>query len=316
MNIKKIILPAFASILVAGCSQELESTNPFADQGIDKSVEFRSNPFGTISTSKASPNGRQIGEAINVKLVSAEYITNAENREMGNTIIFEDRGNKQLDFDFSPLVNLDGTQGIEYFVDQVRPPQTMDIDAARAAIVRAADTWKNVSCSDLGIEKTIDIPFPLGVVAAELGFPSIPGFIAEINHNGWMPASFFDFLAPNGSQGILAVTFTFLLIDENGEFVDTNSDGKLDVAFREIYYNDNFIWADGGIGVDTETIALHEMGHGLSQEHFGAAFITKKGDVKFAPRAVMNAAYSGPNRIIKGTDNAGHCSIWGNWPNN
>ncbi|WP_111672623.1 zinc metalloprotease [Algoriphagus litoralis] len=316
MNIKKISLPVITAILIAGCSQELETNSPLADQSIDKSVEFRSNPFGTISVSKTSPNGRQIGDPIHVRLVSAEYLTNAENREMGNTIIFEDRGNKQLAFDFSPFVSLDGTQEIEYFVDQVRPPQTLDLTAARQSIIRAANTWKNVSCSNIGIEKTIDIPVPLGLVAAELGFPSIPGFVAEINHNGWMPASFFDFLAPNGSQGILAVTFTFLVIDNDGEFVDTNSDGKFDVAFREIYYNDNFIWADGGSGVDTETIALHEMGHGLSQEHFGAAFITKKGDVKFAPRAVMNAAYSGPNRIIKGTDNAGHCSIWGNWPNN
>lgn len=316
MKLKGSILPVIAAFTIAGCSQEMDSNYPQADQGIAKQIEYRPNPFGTISTGKTSSNARQIGEATHVRLISAEYITKGDNQELGNTIIFEDRGNKQLAYDFSPLVNLDGTQEIEYFVDEARPPQTGSPAAARAAIIRAADTWKNVSCSDLGIEKTVDIPLAIGVVAFQLGFPSFPGFVAEVNHDGWMPAEFFDFLAPGGSEGILAVTFTFLLEDGNGNLLDTNGDGKPDVAFREIYYNDNFIWGDNGLGVDIETIALHEMGHGLSQAHFGAAFITKKGDVKFAPRAVMNAAYSGPNSEIKETDNAGHCSIWGNWPIN
>ncbi len=36
----------------------------------------------------------------------------------------------------------------------------------------------------------------------------------------------------------------------------------------------------------------------------------------FTVVAVMNAAYSGVQQGLAGTDSAGHCSIWGSWPNN
>ena len=154
-----------------------------------------------------------------------------------------------------------------------------------------------------------------GNVAASLGFlPSAAGYIADVNHCGWMPDSFFDLLAEGGSEFILGVTFTFLLLDEDGNYIDSNNDGKWDVALREIYYNDAFGWS-GESGIDVETIALHEMGHGLSQDHFGKAFVKKDGRIQFAPRAVMNAAYSGVQTKISGTDLGGHCSIWANWPN-
>jgi hypothetical protein len=58
------------------------------------------------------------------------------------------------------------------------------------------------------------------------------------------------------------------------------------------------------------------MGHGLSQQHFGSAFRKANFGIQFNPRAVMNASYSGVQRDLAGTDLAGHCSIWGNWPNN
>ena len=44
---------------------------------------------------------------------------------------------------------------------------------------------------------------------------------------------------------------------------------------------------------------------------------TKNGKLHFAPRAVMNAVYvGGVEQVLAGTDNGGHCSIWGSWPNN
>ena len=66
-----------------------------------------------------------------------------------------------------------------------------------------------------------------------------------------------------------------------------------------------------------ETVALHETGHGLSQGHFGKAFVTNSnGKLHFAPLAVMNAGYTGVQQSLAGTDNWGHCSMWGSWPNN
>lgn len=134
----------------------------------------------------------------------------------------------------------------------------------------------------------------------------------QMSINVDMVGSFFDMLAAGGSEFILGVTFTFVLEDEDGNLIDTNQDGRLDVALREIYYNDNFPWSDDGTGIDVETVALHEMGHGLSQAHFGKGFIKKNGDIQFAPRAVMNATYLGIQTSISGTDLGGHCSNWAN----
>ena len=86
---------------------------------------------------------------------------------------------------------------------------------------------------------------------------------------------FFNQVAPGGGDFILAVTFTIIFTDENGNPVDTDNNKKADVAWREIYYNDAFSWNDGS-AYDVETIALHEAGHGLSQDHFGKAFLSGK----------------------------------------
>ncbi len=68
--------------------------------------------------------------------------------------------------------------------------------------------------------------------------------------------------------------------------------------------------------IDIESIALHEMGHGLSQAHFGTLFRTpSNGKFHFSPMAVMNAGYVYiPWHELMATDIAGHCSIWASWP--
>ena len=98
---------------------------------------------------------------------------------------------------------------------------------------------------------------------------------------------------------------------------DINNDHQYDVGSREIYYNNYFAWginADPPVA-DVESVALHEAGHGLSQGHFGLIFTTSDGKLQFSPFAVMNAVMFGQNHVLQGTDNGGHCSIWGNWPN-
>jgi hypothetical protein len=79
------------------------------------------------------------------------------------------------------------------------------------------------------------------------------------------------------------------------------------------------LWADDGdpiSGIDVQSVAVHEIGHSLSQAHFGKVFYKKNGDIKASPRAVMNALYTSPFKELTGTDKGGHCSIWGEWPNN
>jgi hypothetical protein len=153
----------------------------------------------------------------------------------------------------------------------------------------------------------------IGIVAFQNGLGGSPFIFADIQHAGWRDINF--------AGGILGVTFTFGFIDvsqlPNIVFTDIDNNGKSDAAFREIYYDPSFSWADNGVSnVDVETVALHEAGHGLSQAHFGKVFIDNNGNIKFAPRAVMNAVYVSPQRSLLGTDNGGHCSNWANWPNN
>ena len=249
-------------------------------------------------------------------ILMAEYVTNGESGEMGNTIFFQDLGNKQLDGDFVPGLDLDGTSDVSYYIDDNRPSTGLSLDQTSAAINAAMDTWDEVSCSDLGMTQLPSDGRATGFVAEIFGFGGSLAYVADVTHSGWMPASFFDLLAPGGSNFILGVTFTIVFTDEEGNLVDTDNNNKFDVAWREIYYNDAFPWNIGAT-FDVETIALHEAGHGLSQAHFGKAFLSGgNGKLHFAPRAVMNAAYSGVQTSISQTDNGGHCSNWGQWPNN
>ena len=73
----------------------------------------------------------------------------------------------------------------------------------------------------------------------------------------------------------------------------------------------------GDGGIDIFSVALHEMGHGLSQAHFGSGKINNKtGKLTISPKAIMNAAHTFANREVSGTDLGGHCSNWASWPTN
>ncbi len=255
-----------------------------------------------------------------IEFLMMEYFTTGENGEMGNTVFFKDVGNKQLSSDFVPGdPRLGGFTNMFYAVDNSDGAATNSgagLTAAQteAAIDRAMATWDGVNCSDLGMTKIPLNPNQnFGQVADFFTNPNFPGFFAPggpiVLHAGFLPGSFFDILAPGGSQFILGVTFTLVF---GGSDIDNN--GKSDVAIKEIYYNDNFNWNDGST-YDVETVALHEAGHALSQAHFGKAFVNN-GGLHFAPRAVMNAAYSGVQTEITKTDNGGHCSNWAEYPNN
>ena len=249
---------------------------------------------------------------MDVRVEYAEYITSDDGPEFGNTVYANDRGNKQLGSDWVPGdPRRYGVNEIYWTTDQVDLTADVSDQEQNDAISRAMATWQEVQCSSIPLVQVEDGGLDLGYVEWLLGFGGIPGWVADLSHAGWLPASFFDALADDGSTFILGVTFTFTWTGP-----DMDGNGKSDVAFREIYYNDNFNWAIGG-SVDVESIALHEVGHGLSQAHFGKVFVDNKGNLKFAPKAVMNAVYTGgTEHVLTGTDVGGHCSNWGSWPNN
>lgn len=260
----------------------------------------------------------------NVRVAMMEWITLADSGELGRTVLFSDRGNKQLGSDWVPVdPRRGGRINISYIVDLVDGATSnalSPLTAAQttAAIDRAMATWNQVDCSTIPITNSGAVNADLGIVQRILGFGgSFSFFVADITDGGWLPRGFFDALIASGGDFILGVTFTFSFVDGSGNFTDINNDGKRDTALREIYYNDNFPWGiSTNFPIDVESVALHESGHGLSQAHFGEAFRTvRNGKLHFAPRVVMNAAFSGIQQDPAGTDLGGHCSIWANWPN-
>lgn len=297
-----------AALLLVAMACERENVQPL--QPLDDSPVFMELPV------KEQSNGRKAKDT-RYAVFSAEYLSSDESGQIGRTVYFKDVGNQQLTQDFVPGLSLDETDNVSYYIDETRPTDDLPAAVSSAAISRAMKTWDDVTCSDLGMYRIPSQPgIATGFVSELLGFGGSLDYVADVLHAGWLPAAFFDLLAPDGSDFILGVTFTIIFTDDEGNPVDTDNNGKLDVAWREIYYNEAFEWADGD-HYDVETIALHEAGHGLSQSHFGQAFRSDSNtSLHFAPRAVMNAAYSGIQTQINESDNGGHCNNWASWPSN
>ena len=235
-------------------------------------------------------------------------------------MLAKDVGNKQLTADFvpgdprragwsapdSPIFD-DVTYAVDKTGDALPPVGGLSAAQTDAAIARAMTTWDNVNCSTLPIFRNNPNPvLDIGFVAALNGLGGSLGIFADVQHAGFRDINF--------AGGIIAATFTFVFV-EGGIPTDIDGNLKADAAFREIYYDPSFPWADNGVNnIDVETAALHEAGHGLSQAHYGKIFIKNDGSLMASPRAVLNAGYLGPLRELQGTDNGGHCSNWANWP--
>lgn len=270
-------------------------------------------PYDWIQEYAESANQALADSGSDLRIAYAEILT--DSHEQGQTLFFFNVGNKQLAFDFvpgDPRRSWNPGTGITYLVDLSEGSTLSGLTAAQttAAIDSAMATWDFATeCSNVPMISVPDSGADPDLIDFIFGFgpPPGPGWpFADMVHAGWVTA----FPPP-----ILGVTFTFGFTS-GGMFTDINNDGKLDAAFREIYYNTLFFWRIGS-NIDVETVALHEAGHGLSQGHFGKLFRTDaNGKFHFAPLAVMNAGYTQVQQNLAPTDLAGHCSIWGNWPNN
>ena len=255
-----------------------------------------------------------------LRLEVVEYYT-AED-EQGRTVFFSNVGNKQLAFDFVPgdprRVPWSGPVGpgddITFasdgsFLEGAALPS--GLVATQGAISSAMATWQGVNCSNIPLSVVLTGGANIGFLQFLLDGSGSPVIAADIVHAGFGTIVDLVFLPPP----VIAAAFTFFF--SPGTDIDNN--GKIDAALREIYYTRNFPWETSGanIDIDVETVALHEAGHGLSQGHFGKLFRTdKNGKFHFAPRAVMNAGYTGIQSSVARNDKGGHCSNWASWPNN
>jgi hypothetical protein len=250
------------------------------------------------------------GENFRVEVVEFSTVD-----EVGPTVYANDHQH-QLDSHWVPYdPNRWGVRDIYWAVDQVDRTADCPWADAYAAIGRAMDTWNTVPCATIPLVQVNDFGLDLGYVQWLLKMGGVPGWLADITFAGWLPRAFFDAIAPpDGGDYILGVTFTFVWVDENNIPTDMDGNGKTDVAFKEIYYNDDFNWGVDIRYFDIETVSAHEVGHGLSLGHFGKIFRTPNGQLHFAPRALMNAIYYDILHELLGTDNASFCSIWATWP--
>jgi hypothetical protein len=237
-----------------------------------------------------------------------------------------DLGNKRLSQDYvygDPRNGqFDGNEpGVTTGIHPANLSDDANLSDEIGVMENAIATWDNLKCSDLDlVEKPIDAAFP-GIVRTFFQTGQLPLIQqADLTQVGFLSSTEFPYFATN--PNVLGVAFTLSWVDANGNLTDIDSNGKADVAFREIYYNDQYEWADDGVlgergsgYFDFPAVAIHEVGHGLSQAHFGN--IARDGDEIIArPGAIMNAIYGGIQRDLMGTDVGGHCSNWSNWPHN
>jgi hypothetical protein len=193
-----------------------------------------------------------------------------------------------------------------------------------AYIDEAMSAWRDLQCSSKPITK---VAVPAGTdpdIVDQLVRGQAPSQNyaqpADIVHSGWQPASWFRALAGGASgDNIIGVTLSFGFTDNAGNFTDIDRNGKADLAQSELFYNTRFAWGNGALNVvDFYSIITHESGHALGLGHFGKVFITKRdaadglqiADVKYAPKALMNAVYVTGRDEIAGTDQSSFCQIW------
>ena len=327
MNLR-IAAAALVAIGLAGCQGWLAEPDTATDAGAGPTMSAQltegQDPAVDIATAMDNTNVGLAAEGADYRVAIAEYITEGVGFDEANTVLAKDVGNKRLGQDFIPgdprrnawsgVTAVGAVDNITYAIDRtgdaVPPFGGLSGAQTDAAIVRAIATWGNVNCSSLGLTRNAEGTTDIGRVAFLNGLGGSLAIVADVQLAGWRDINF--------AGGILGVTFTFIFVNPaTGVPTDNDGNGRLDAAFREIYFDPSFNWRDDGVAnIDVETVAVHEFGHGLSQAHFGKVVFKNDGSLKASPRAVMNALYAGPFRDLTGTDNAGHCGNWASWPNN
>ena len=272
----------------------------------------------------------------NVRVTKAELLVDGNTWDGSSTVIIANNRSRGLSSEWvAGDPRRDGRVGVTWAFGSSHPslPVTRNPNGSGARYVSLAqlDTqlqegiaaWRDVTCSSAPITRVsipmgtdpdyLDDYFRVHRPSATYAQP------ADIVVSGWEPAAFFTAIAGPSGNSIIGVTFTFHFVDAAGQATDIDSDGKYDEALAEIYYNTRFWWGNQAPNVvDFFSIITHETGHAMGLAHFGKVFVTQKdaadgiqiADIKYAPKAMMNAVYVTGRSEIAGTDNSSFCQIW------
>lgn len=261
-----------------------------------------------------------------VALGFAEIITDPLSGQAGGIQYFRsDLGNGQLTHDFvygdprRASFN-GGNAGVTFAVKTGFQSTDANLTNQIGWLRDSVRIWDAQTCANVGLTENSVNPGSPGLVANffATGVLDIGLVQADITQIGFLGVS--SIFPPN--TNVLGVTYTLFWVDANGNLTDIDNNGKVDAALREIYYNDQYEWADNGTegtqpsGVrvfDFPTVAIHEAGHGFSAAHFGNIGY-KDGALIANPRSIMNAIYGGTLRTLEGRDIASTCSNWAQWP--
>ncbi len=255
----------------------------------------------------------------NVRLAVVDFMTVAI--PPGESVFYDFRLRLQ-DYHFVPGDPRRGDRyNITWMSDQVEGTANgVNYEATSSAIDNAMATWDAVESGTFALDK-LEVPVNLGRIQWNWLYygveePPPPPPFADINHAGWLPPEFFDYMYPDAGSTVISTSYTFIWVHPSGwPPTDIDGNGLYDVAFRESYYNNGTQW---GINdddyYDVESVVLHEAGHGFGLGHYGRIFTTPDGRIRFAPQAVMNIVYGGIKQKLYGPDKAFFGSRWDGWP--
>jgi hypothetical protein len=318
------------SVLVAPSAASAARSVPAAAAGSDERA--------TVSPLLADLNARLAASGAKVRIAKAELRMDATRWDgASSTILLANNRERGIGAEWVPGdPRRDGRIGVTYAVgsDRAVQPRVRNPDGSGVRLATYAEldaqieegvaAWRNLTCSTAPITRVAvaagtdpdQLDELFGGIAPSANY-SQP---ADIVQAGWQPNTFFRAFAGADGDNVIGVAFTFSFVDEQGEPTDIDGNGERDIGLTEVYYNARFFWGTSGAPnvVDFYSIITHETGHALGLNHFGKLFVTKKAaadgiqiaDIKYAPYAMMNAAYVTGRNELAGTDNSSFCQIW------
>lgn len=365
----KVLSAAALCLLATACvdTVPVEPTARLTAAGARANLASTSDEVSSVSPALGAINDRLAANGSKLRVAKVELMFRAANYNAAtSTIIFAD--NRARTFG-AAWVKGDprrgGNPGVTYSIGGNAPVLPIALNAAGTALTLANPTqlvaqveegmqaWRDRSCSSAPITR-VGIPAGVNPDFVDDILLDRPGALAtyaqpsDIVQGLWQPREYFraaaqiSGLKPEDGDGIIGVTWSFALFDDNGTPADTRDDfptdidhnGMLDLGLAEVHYAGwldltklpsvvGYIWDNqnrAGFATDYFSIIAHESGHALGLAHFGKVFVSHTAledgqifadEVKYVPKALMNAVYVTGREEIRGTDNSSFCMLWG-----